>query len=59
MKLFEDIFYGYTVKEKDENGRYVHHDKGWTVSNGIRLFTKAGALAFVNAHEKELIILRS
>ncbi len=42
MKLFEDVFYGYVVKEKDKNGRYAHCYDGWTVSNGIRLFTKAG-----------------
>lgn len=59
MKSFEDVFYGYIVKEKGENGRYAHYDeKNWTVQNGMRLFTKAEALAFINTHEKELIILR-
>jgi len=58
MKSFEDVFYGYIVKEKGKNGRYAHCDGGWTVSNSKRLFTKTGALVFVNTHEKELIILR-
>lgn len=58
MKSFEDIFYGYTVKEKGEGGRYAHYDGNWTVQNGMRLFTKEEALVFVNTHEKELIILR-
>jgi hypothetical protein len=60
MIEWDDVFYDYLVKERGARGRYIGTDGAWTRLNSRRLFTKPGALAFVNARpEHDLIILRA
>ncbi len=55
---WNDVFYGYVVRDANDENRYAHVNGGWTVCHGKRLFTKQGALNFIEEQEGEYIVLR-
>ena len=57
---WDELFYDYVIKETGKSGgRYVAAAGGFTVHNCQRLFTKPGALSWIEVHQGDYIILRS
>ncbi len=55
---WDDVFYGYIVQDALDENRCAHVNGGWTACHGKRLFTKAGALKFIDEQGGGFIILR-